>query len=320
MMLVSMYVLAFVAGSGLVFGVNLLYADIQRERRKKMLEQFAAEQRLLQRDRAETAVANQHLYELSADPNDLMSRRSWREKLALFFEQSGVQVTPIQVALLAAAGTIVAASIGWLTTRHLAFTLFLGLLGGAIPVIYVVTVRNRRLRRLQHQLPDAFDVISRMMQAGRTFPQAMQTAAQDASQPLSQEFGYCCDQQQLGMPQDAALKDLARRNGLLEIKIFVLAVSIHRQTGGNLSSLLEKLADVIRGRVRMNDMISALTSEARMQVYVLTVLPIIALIVMTVVRPVYAKELYDRPALLMYCIGSLIIGWIWMRRILNFSF
>ena len=58
--------------------------------------------------------------------------------------------------------------------------MFLGLLGGALPVMYVVTVRNRRLRRLQHQLPDAFDVISRMMQAGRTFPQAMQTAAQDA--------------------------------------------------------------------------------------------------------------------------------------------
>ena len=77
---------------------------------------------------------------------------------------------------------------------------------------------------------------------------------------------------------------------------------------------------MIRGRVRMNDMISALTSEARMQVYVLTVLPIIALIVMTVVRPTYAQELYDRPALMMYCIGSLIIGWIWMRRILNFSF
>jgi tight adherence protein B len=205
-------------------------------------------------------------------------------------------------------------------TRHIPFTIFLGLIGGALPVYYVVTIRQRRMRRLQHQLPDAFDLISRMMQAGRTFPQAMQTAAQDGSPPLSQEFGYCCDQQQLGMSADGALKDLASRNGLLELKIFVLAVSIHRQTGGNLSQLLEKLADVIRSRVRMNDLINALTSEARMQVHVLTVLPILALILMSVIRPAYAQELYNRPALLMYCVGSLMLGWFWMRRILNFNF
>ncbi len=320
MISVYMYVLAFVAGSGLVFGVNLLYADIQRERRKKMLEQFAAEQRLLQRERAEQSVANRHLYELSVDAGGIMSRRSWRENLALFFEQSGVQMTPLQIAMMAFVGTIVAAVAGWMMTRYLPFAAFLGLIGGGLPVLYVVTVRNRRLRRLQHQLPEAFDLISRMMQAGRTFPQAMQTAAQDSSPPLSQEFGYCCDQQQLGMSADAALRDLARRNGLLEIKIFVLAVSIHRQTGGNLSALLEKLADVIRGRVRMHDMIRALTSEARMQVYVLTVLPIIAFLVISVIRPSYAQELYNRPPLLMYCAGSLMIGWFWMRRILNFSF
>lgn len=318
--MIAIYILAFFAGAALVFGVNLLLADIERERRQKMLEQFAQEQRLIQRERAEVAVANRHLYELAAGTQDWENRQSLREKLGLYFEQSGVRSTPAQVAVVALLAIVVGVVSGWLLTRSIPLTILISVIAGVIPVVYVFMLRQRRLRKLQHQLPEAFDVISRMMQAGRTFPQAMQTAAQDGSPPLSQEFGYCCDQQQLGMSPDAALHDLARRNGLLEIKIFVLAVAIHRQTGGNLSNLLEKLADVIRGRIRMKDMINALTSEARMQVYILTALPVLALTVMSIVRPSYARELFDRPVLLAYCIISLILGWLWMRRILNFSF
>lgn len=318
--MIAVYILAFLAGAALVLGVNLLYADIERERKRKLLERMKAEQQLLSRERAEVAMANRDLYELASGTGGLSHQQSMRERMGLFFEQSGVTVSPVQVGLAAIIAAGLAAGGSWLLTRSWTSTVIICLIGGALPVLYVVASRRRRLRRLQHQLPEAFDVISRMMQAGRTFPQAMQTAAKDGSPPLSQELRYCCDQQQLGMSPDAALRDLARRNGLLELKIFVLAVSIHRQTGGDLSSLLEKLADVIRGRVRMIDMISALTSETRTQAYVLMVLPIITLAAMSLIRPAYAQELYDRPELLVYCFVSILVGWIWMRRILNFSF
>jgi tight adherence protein B len=318
--MIVFYTLAFVAGAALVFGVNLLLVDIERERRQKMLKQFELEQRLIQRERAEHSLSNQNLFELATGLDDRGSSQSLREKLKLFFEQSGVRVAPWQLAAIAIVTCGVGGFLAWWWTRSGLLTGLVAVASGAAPLFWVTTVRQRRLSKLQHQLPEAFDVISRMMQAGRTFPQAMQTASQDCSPPLSQEFGYCCDQQQLGMAPDAALRDLARRNGLLEIKIFVLAVSIHRQSGGNLSSLLEKLADVIRGRVRMKDMISALTSEARMQVYILTALPFLALLLLRFIRPTYAQELLDRPGLVAYCVVSLVLGWAWMRRILNFSF
>ncbi len=318
--MVGIYVLAFLAGSVLVFGVNLLYADIERERKRKMLDQFEEEQRLLQRERAEIAVANRHLYELSVDAGDFASRQTLREKLGLFFEQSGVRMSPVRVGGIAPIMAVAVAGVIWLSTRNWMFAVVAGLTGGLLPILYVMSVRRRRLKRLQGQLPEAFDIISRMMKAGRTFPQALQTAAKDGSPPLSQEFGYCCDQQQLGMSPDAALRDLARRNGLLEIKIFVLAVSIHRQSGGNLSGLLENLSDIIRGRLRMQGMISSLTSEARVQIYVLTAMPVLSLILMSIFRPAYARELYDRPWLMIWMVVSILLGWLWMRRILKFSF
>jgi tight adherence protein B len=174
--------------------------------------------------------------------------------------------------------------------------------------------------RLLTQLPEAFDTISRMMRAGRTFPQAMQATAENGSPPLAGEFGYCCDQQQLGMPPDAALRDLARRTGLLEVKIFVLAVSIHRQSGGNLAELLEKLADVIRARQQIRGLISTLTVEGRFQIYVLSALPVLAFAVMAYFNPANTQELLDRPWIMAATIVAMVLGWIWMNRIVNFSY
>jgi tight adherence protein B len=170
------------------------------------------------------------------------------------------------------------------------------------------------------QLPDAFDMMSRTMRAGQTFLQAMQSVAEEGSPPLSTEFAYCYDQQYLGMSVEAALRDLARRTGLLELKIFVLAVLVHRQTGGNLSDLLDKLSHVIRERYRIAGVISALTAEGRAQAYVLLALPVVLFMAMYVLNREYAQLLLEVPALLITTAGFMLLGALWMKKIINFGY
>lgn len=314
-------ILAFIAGAALVFGFNLLYADIQRARWQNLQEQIQREQQLVQRERAQIAMAHRELYELAALPAaNRAKRKSFREQFGLYFEQSGVLLQPVQVIVMVALATLVAAGGAWLLTGIWFIAVLAALAGGALPCFYVIKSRRRRLQRLLQQLPEAFDLISRMMRAGRTFPQAMQVAVTDGSRPLSEEFGYCCDQQQLGMTSEAALRDLARRTGLLELRIFVMAVSIHRQSGGNLADLLEKLADVIRDRQRIRGLISSLTAEGRFQLYTLTALPLLTFICMSLFARDYAQELYDRPALLAVTAGMMVVGWSWMKKIVNFDY
>src|SRR6202030_4138555 len=118
------------------------------------------------------------------------------------------------------------------------------------------------------------------MRSGQTISQAMQSVADDFAAPASDEFGYCCDQQNLGLSPEAAMRGLALRTGILEMKIFVLAVMVHNQTGGNLAELLDRLSTVIRDRYRIRGSIQALTAEGRMQMMILLALPPLMLAVL----------------------------------------
>ncbi|MCH5377142.1 MAG: type II secretion system F family protein, partial [Planctomycetes bacterium] len=156
--------------------------------------------------------------------------------------------------------------------------------------------------------------------AGQTVAQSYQTVADECPAPISEEFGYCYEQQNLGLSPEAAMKELARRTGLLELKIFVMAVMIHRQTGGNMSELLDKLGRVIRDRTRIRGSVKALTAEGRLQAYVLLALPPALLAVMLVINRPYAMILFEHYWLLIITGVSMAIGAVWMRKIVNFDF
>ena len=120
-----------------------------------------------------------------------------------------------------------------------------------MPLLYVQLKRKRAAGEAPAQLPDAFDLMGRVIRAGQTMSQALQAVADEFPQPIAGEFAYCYEQQNLGLPPEVALRDLARRTGLLEIKIFVLALLVQQQTGGNLAELLDKLSTIIRERFRI---------------------------------------------------------------------
>jgi tight adherence protein B len=170
------------------------------------------------------------------------------------------------------------------------------------------------------QLPDAFDLMARVIRAGQTMSQALQAVADEFDPPIAAEFAYCYEQQNLGLSPEVALRDLARRTGLLEIRIFVLALLVQQQTGGNLAELLDRLAAVIRERARIRGKIRALTAEGRFQALVLLAMPPGLFLIILLLNRSYGQVLLEHANLL---IGMLIaegLGALWIRRIVNFDF
>ena len=194
------------------------------------------------------------------------------------------------------------------------------MIGGSIPFLFVYVKRRMRLNKMMSQLPHAFDLMARVIRAGQTVSQALVAVADEFQEPLSVEFAYCYEQQNLGLPPEQALRSLARRTGLLEIKIFVLALLIQQQSGGNLAELLDKLSAVIRDRFRIAGKIKSVTAEGRLQAMVLLALPPGLLLIISLLNRGYVLTLFDHPWLLAGMLVAELLGALWIRRIVNFDF
>lgn len=254
---------------------------------------------------------------LNTQTSDTSNR--W-EAFSLWVEQSGMRLNPVTLIIMAlVVGSVSALAVGillfdwWLPFVAFALTAWL-------PFAMVAFERYRRSDKLRSQLPDALDLMARMLRAGQTIPQALSGVADEFEAPISDEFGFCYEQQNLGLSTEAAMYEMARRTGVLELRILVVALTIHRQTGGNLSELLDSLAHVIRERYRIQGQIKSLTADGRMQAAILLALPPILLIVLSVLNNEYVTILYQFPWLLVGMFGFELFGAIWLHKIVSFDF
>ena len=313
--------LAFVAGSLLIFGINLLLSDVFEAHRQRVRKRMQEELLARQREQARGSMAYKELYEMAAEGlTDVEESRSIISRFIKLVDESGMVMKPAQILMLAALCGAVPAGLVWLLSGNPIYVTIAGICGAVLPVGYVYIRRAQRMEKMLSQLPDAFDLMARTMRAGQTIAQAMHGVADEFSAPIGDEFRFSCEQQNLGLSPEASMRDLARRTGLLELKIFVLAVTIHRTTGGNMSELLDKLAQVIRERYRIRGAVRALTAEGRMQAIVLLAIPPVMMVILLVVNPDYMLTLFQYPALLVGMFVSMTIGALWMRAIVNFDF
>ena len=148
----------------------------------------------------------------------------------------------------------------------------------------------------------------------------MNAVAEEFKPPISSEFAYCYEQQNLGLAPEIAFRDLAQRTGILEIKIFVLAVLVHRQSGGNLAELFDKLSYIVRERFRIRGEIQSLTAEGRMQALILLILPLAIWAALFVINRAYALKLLEHPSLIIGMLIAMGVGAFWIRKIVNFDF
>jgi tight adherence protein B len=166
-----------------------------------------------------------------------------------------------------------------------------GLVLGVIPVMMLNHGRNRRQREFLDQLPEALDFLSRILRAGHSLSTGLQMMADELPQPLSGEFRRCYDAHSVGQPLEDALKDTAIRVDNSDFGFFVTAILIQRQTGGDLSEVLDNISGMIRQRIRLQQHVKAKTAEGRFTGYVLVVFPVVLFFVSYYLNPNYASVL-----------------------------
>ncbi len=315
-----MLLVALAVGSA-VLGLYSLLSDLVLHDRDRLNTRVSEEFRRQQREQVRKSSSFKNLAQLAveaAEPNQ--PRLTWTQRLTMFLDQSGLPWRPRGLLLrMGGAGLLSGLGAG-LLRRDLLIGILLGLVATALPLVYVVYKRRTRLEKLLTQLPEAMDLMARVIRAGQSMMQALQVVGDEFERPIAVEFSYAYEQMNLGLPYEIALRDLADRTGVLEVKILVVALLVQQQTGGNLTNLLESLAGVIRERLRMRGKVQALTAEGRMQAGVLLALPPVVFVVMILANRPYADRLLQHPWLLVGTVVSMCIGALWIRRIVRFDF
>lgn len=205
------------------------------------------------------------------------------------------------------------------------FSALLSIAGGfsavALPVIFALRRKQRRNALLDQQLPDFLDSVARAMQAGNSFSGALSIVSKEAAEPIGSEFRRVFEEINFGSSVKDGLQSLSIRNVSEDVRYFVIAVLIHLQTGGSLTSLLLSLSNLIRDRQRLRKLGQVLSAEGRLSAWILTLLPFGTALVMYAVNPEFVTILWTDPAgyLLVQITASLmVIGIIWMRQIIHF--
>ena len=243
-----------------------------------------------------------------------------RQRFVALVEQSGLDVTPGRVLGFCGVASAGLGLLAFAARRSPIDALIAVSLGGALPLWILRRKRDARIEKLRSQLAEAFELMARVVRSGQTLAQALVAVADEFPPPISSEFAFCYEQQNLGLSPEVSFRDLARRAGVIELRIFVLAVIVQQQTGGNLSELLAKLSEVVRERYRMRGQINTLTAEGRMQGWILAGLPPLMLVLLFVLNPTYASVLLQHPRLLLGTFGFEALGALWIRKIVNFDF
>ncbi len=201
-------------------------------------------------------------------------------------------------------------------------SVLLGAALAALPTVILMRRRARRLREFEEQLPEALDFIARALRAGHAFSVSLEMLAVESGEPVRSEFRRVFQEQNLGAPLDAVLRGLAERVPLIDVKFFVSAVLLQRETGGNLSEMLAKLAHTIRERFRLKGQIRAATAHGRMTAVVLTVLPVVVAASLTIRAPEYMRLFvtdYHGRLLGAAAIVLQFLGYYVMYRMINFK-
>jgi tight adherence protein B len=233
----------------------------------------------------------------------------------LLIEQSGTRMTVAAFLLLSATCGIATMYIIVQLTDVFWLGLGAGVLTASIPTSLLRYLRTRRMLKFEEQFPEGLALISRALKAGHTFTTGLAMVAEEMPGPIGPEFKLLYDQQNYGMPLPDALKEFARRVWLLDARFFVTAVMIQRESGGNLSEILDNIATVIRDRFRVKRQIRVVSAHARMTGMVLMGVPPALAFMLFLINPDHIRTLTGSPlgmrliyaAIIMQVTGSLII-------------
>jgi tight adherence protein B len=303
-----------------------------------LLDQRSAQARLL-RERLATvqeAATQQPSEELALLRDEMLSRipaldnllrRSSRiSNLQPFLEQANLKIRAGNILVLCLLSGVLLAGAGFLMAgslppnQALLFAVVGLVLGGSCTISYASCHRNKRFQKFEELFPEAIDTLARAVRAGHAFTTALELIANELSEPIASEFRKLFEEQKFGLPVRDALMNLTGRMPLVDVKFFVTAVMLQRETGGNLAEILDNLSYVIRERFKIMRQVRVYTAQGRLTMMLLMGLPPLIVITMLLTSPAFIRPLFSDPighALVVAGIVLQTLGYFVIRKIIQ---
>jgi tight adherence protein B len=252
---------------------------------------------------------------------DTLLRRSERVSLLQkMLAQGNIDVRAGNFLMLCAVSALALGAIAFIAGGAVLFGWAGALLGFFIPYAYASHMRTRRFQKFEEKFPEAIDTLARSVRAGHAFTTALEMIANEVSEPVAGEFRQLYEEQKFGLPVRDALLNLADRIPLVDVKFFVTAVMLQRETGGNLAEILDNLSYVIRERFKILRQVRVHTAQGRLTMVLLMALPPTIVVLMLMLNPGFIRPLFTDPighALLVGGITLQTMGYFVIRRIIR---
>jgi len=190
----------------------------------------------------------------------------------------------------------------------------------ALPLFHVLYRRSRRLTRIEQQLPEALDLLTRALRSGHAFSSGLKMIGEEMAEPIAGEFRIVHDEVNFGVSLQQALTNLSERIPITDLRYFVVAVLIQRDSGGNLTEVLGNLSRLIRDRLKLISRIKVLSAEGRLSAWILGLMPFVLAAVMNLVNPGFMAPLWNDPigvAIIKYMLILMAFGVLILRKIIK---
>jgi tight adherence protein B len=312
---ILVFLFTFVVVAGLVFAI-WVYAsgDPTQERIRKRMTAVHRAERRGDVSQSLTFVRDEML---SGVPmfHRILLQWSWATKLQDFISQAGMTVKPGKIFLLGMALGLAVYILAAFFTHFPLAALLVGLFAATIPLLFIAWKRRQRLRKFEERFPEALDLLGRAVRAGHAFTTGLEMISKECAEPIAGEFRSTFEEQNFGLPLRDALLNLTERVPLVDVRFFVTALLIQKETGGNLAEILDGLAHVIRDRFRIYRDVQVKTAQGKLTAGILIAMPIFMVFALNVLNHEYMKVLFEDPkgpyiltiAAVMQLIGSMLL-------------
>jgi tight adherence protein B len=312
-------VLVFLVVTGLIVGGYLAVSSLPG-----LMKQRQLDRRLREISVPVEQPRNADSVVLKAEPDAFLDRMAANTRggawLTHLIEQSGVKTTPGKVIFMSLGAAAICGLLGAVLARLNFVAPITAAIGFLMPTVFLMRKRSIRMRKFEEMFPEALDLLSRAVKAGHAFQTAMNMAAEELPDPVGPEFRKTFDQQNFGLPLRDALNAMSERVPIIDVKFFVTAVLIQRETGGNLSEILDNLSHVVRERFKVLRQVRVHTAHGRFTGWVLMALPACLAVVMAYINPEHMELLFEERMgrqMLLAAVVMQTVGYFWIQRVIK---
>lgn len=251
---------------------------------------------------------------------------AWLEQLPFMatltqmIEQAGHEYRAYRVLLLGLVLAAAAGMLAWLFFPYWWLALAAAFVAFWLPLLKITHDRGKRFAQFEEGLPDALEAMCRALRAGHPFNETLRLVAEEHKGPVAHEFGLTFADINYGNDVRRAMLGLLERMPSMTVMMLVTSILIHRETGGNLTEVLERLSNLIRGRFRFQRKVKTMSAEGRMSAWVLVAIPFLLAAAIIITSPDYLTLLIKDPTgqmLVMGAFGSMLVGIFWIRKIIR---